>query len=504
VTPAGQIGLQNVEDTSPILRALAGPSGRQALAQHATEIGNTVAGSEAGLTQGQDLSAGNLIGAREAPNSVYDRLGQRLPTGSLTADPQTVADVQSAGNPAGGRITVGSPQAQPQIESLRAQLLDPNAQFTGPQLINEMRGLRQEGFGNIGSDDVSNQQLGRAQLDMARALEGHVGRLIPPNSDVSLPQFQTARQALAKNFTVAGALRGGNIDLQALARAQRADPQLLDGGLETLARYADENPDVTGRPSQYNAPSFAGDLQNIELAQPSTWLRAIGAGPLTRSLLTGDTSAAQAAAARLFPGRSPEAFGPLPPGPLDMRSPPGNVGVTPSQGGMPLPQGPGARPSLDLNAPLGQAFEPNQGELPLGATQPSPQGREIPLSHEEGAVGDHVINSPNGQSIAQESGPYLIEKRADTAAGAQGQGEGSARLGLLGQIAQSKGLLPASDVSVSPAAARMWAALKNSDYILKRNPSAAVNKATGNLVSGDGKPVFVAWPKSEADLGRAF
>jgi hypothetical protein len=310
---ATSAGLRNGAG-APITRAVAGSSGKSALTIHNSQMGSIIAGNEAGITTpGTPVSYDSLSTAREGPNSVYNRVANALPEGPL--DTQAITDINNSGVPQGGRISAGSPQAQAQIDALKAQLSAPQ-NFTGNQMVNELRALRQEGYTNIGSDDVSNQQLGNAQLDMANAAEGHIGRNLPAGGDVDLPQFQDARKTLAKNFAVQGALRGNDVNLAALARIQRADPNLLDGGLKTLADFANANPDVTGTPAKYNAPSFAQDLQNISLAEPGSIVRAAGTGPIARRLLTGSPGAAASDAAAAFPPRNPADFAPLPPPPL--------------------------------------------------------------------------------------------------------------------------------------------------------------------------------------------
>ena len=311
-----QAGLRTAEN-NPVARTLAGSSGQEALRLHTAGVSRTIAANEAGIpaTQAPILSHDILADARRAPGDVYDRVGKALPTSGLDADAQ--AAIQQAGSPAAGRMSKGSPQAQAQIDDLKAQLLDPNRTFTGQQFINEVRGLRQEGFTNVSSDDVSNQQLGRAQLAMSRAIEDHIGRNIPSNADVTLQQFQDARKTLAKNFTVQNALRGGDVDLKALARAQRADPGVLDGGMKLLADFGDAHPEVAALPSEatrYSPPSATRDLADISLKDPASWVRP-ALGNLARRVLVGDPEEAIAQANQAFPARDPGSFSPPPPAP---------------------------------------------------------------------------------------------------------------------------------------------------------------------------------------------
>jgi hypothetical protein len=143
------------------------------------------------------------------------------------------------------------------------------------------------------------------------------------------------------------------------------------------------------------------------------------------------------------------------------------------------------------------------GEVQLPGQQPGtiPGPNTVGITHEADETGQHTVRSPNGESLAQESGPYLIEKRTDTAASAQGKGEGVARLERLATEAKKRGLKLASDVSVSPAAEKLWRSLGKKGYQVKMNP-AERNPTTGNLVSKDPRvPVFevTGHPPAKAD-----
>jgi len=274
--------------------------------------------------------------------------------------------------------------------------------------------LRQEGFTNAASEDVSNQQLGRAQLDMARAIEGHIGRNLPQGGPVDLAQFQDARRALAKNYTVQSVLRGNEVDPQALARVQRADPELLDGGLKLAADFANgQGREVSALRTTVNAPSVVKDIAGAaSLQQPiSSTVQGV-AGSLGRRLLTGGSAQGRAAAQTAFPGRLGEEFTPRP----GLTPPPGNVGrVPPIQGEMPLPPGPPAGPgwttSLGAGGPAsgGRGGEISLADLlshgvergpPAGLSlapeAPRPEGLTFRYSPELAAGGLETAPTPAG------------------------------------------------------------------------------------------------------------
>lgn len=226
-------------DESPIAKGAAGESGRAALIQQNGDIYNTAGKNIAGVPQSVDLSPASLKAAREAPNSVYDRAAASVPTGPITGDAATA--IQNAGNEM-ERITSGSPDAVANINRLRQELLD--KPVTGQQVLTENRALRQEGHTNIASDDISNQQLGKAQLAMADALETHIENSLPENGRVSVDQLRDARTALAQNRTIENALHGSSVDPQALFRAQKNGVPMT-GDLAMLAKFAADNPDVS-------------------------------------------------------------------------------------------------------------------------------------------------------------------------------------------------------------------------------------------------------------------
>lgn len=587
-----------------IARQVAGESGREALIGHNAELGNAVSAAEAGHAPDAPMSYESLAKAREAPSTVYNRVARGLPDGGL--DDISRKAVENAGSPEGGRMTKGSPQAQQVITDLKAQMLDPNRTFTGQQMVNELRGLRQEGFVNAASDDVSNQQLGKAQLDVARALEDHISRNLPKGGDVTIEQFKAARKELAKNWSVQASLRGSDVDLRAIGRVYRADPELLDGGLKMLGEFA-EGPGkgVVGVPERYNPPGTLKDMAgiaNIHRPVQSTLEGIPGVGASARRFLTGNTSKAIENAQRMFPQRAPGAFDPI----AGLRPPPGRVGrpgpVPPEQLGLgDLLQGEGRAPWMSLDqganpnaarqAPMGDfasvlsdgleqspppglsvgpmgtpqgdglpfqmspelvGAKPRQGGAPKPAArvtddygnsvdpEPQPHSR-VPLGdrfaggagqeklgdvaavqmqgvpediaqrtppkakvqHEaDEDTGEHTVTSANGSTRAQESGPYLLVKRSDTKKAAQGNGEGLARMEALVQQAEHRGLALGSDVSVSPAQQKVYAALKRKGYDVVENDSTT-NPDTGNLVSADPrKPVFEVRSKLAMAVGE--
>jgi hypothetical protein len=343
-----------------VAKAVAGKSGQQALQGHNQQVGNAIAAGEAGHAGEGPMSYDTLTKAQQAPSDVYTRVGAALPEGAVDADAQ--AAIKSAGG-GQGKLVTSSEASQKQIQAMREQLSQP---MTGDELVNNLRSLRQEGFKRVGSEDVDQQAIGRAQLDMARALEGHIERNLPKGGDVTVEDFQAARKTLAKNHAVQSALHGSDVDLKAIGRMQRADPQLLDGGLKEIADFANgPGRNVVGLPNTYDQPSLASDaLEAVDLHNPIKGVAKFLGGRKARELLTGDTAQAVENARARF-GANPDRFTPR----GGLTPPPGTAGKPPSQLSLgDLPQGPGPSPFT-----LGEGANPNP---------PAPAGRpgDIPLA----------------------------------------------------------------------------------------------------------------------------
>lgn len=344
---------------SPVARTIAGKSGQEALQHHNQQVADSIAAGEANHPAGTPMSYEALSAAQKAPSDVYTRVAAALPEGSI--DDAARAGIDAAGG-GQGKLVTSSPVSQTQIANMKAQLAQP---MNGQQLIDNLRSLRQEGFRRAGSEDVDQQAVGKAQLDMARALEGHIIRNLPQGGDVTPADFQAARKSLAKNYTVQSALRGSNVDMRTLARIQRNDPELLDGGLKELADFANgPGRDVSGLPSTYDQPNFGKDaLEAIDIHHPVKGVTKFLGGAAARRQLTGNTAQAVDNAVSRF-GATPGRFDPRP----SLTPPPGQAWRNPTQPELgDMGQGPGPAPwTLEQGAnPNPPAPAARQGELSL-------------------------------------------------------------------------------------------------------------------------------------------
>jgi predicted GNAT family acetyltransferase len=120
------------------------------------------------------------------------------------------------------------------------------------------------------------------------------------------------------------------------------------------------------------------------------------------------------------------------------------------------------------------------------------------LKYSVNDAGEHVIESPVGAMIAQETGNGQLKiKYAQVKPEARGNQYGQAMLKRMVQEGEAKGLQPVSDFSVSEAQQRVYAALKRDGYTVKQNPST-LDKKTGELVTDDPTvPVYeISSPKA--------
>ena len=342
----------------PVAAGAAGPSGTQALTLQNQQVGNTALGAEAGVPHGTVLTHDTIEAGRAASDAVKGRVAAALPTAHLS--PSAANMVNSVG---ADDLVTRTPDAQAIIDTQKQRLLA--GPLTGPQVVNNTRALRQEGYARLGSEDVEQQAVGKAQIAMSRALEQHIEDTLQPNADVSMDQWKQARVAQAKSSALQAALKGQNVDLAAIGRMQRADPGYLTGAFKDAADFANEHPKVSGLANNIEVPpSFGSDFgQAIRSGgMPQDILgRLFGASGVSagaRRVLTGSPADALGAARQTPVAGLGGEFSPLEPQPP--QPPPGMTASSPSAPPVAPAGPPGQIPLADL--------------LSYGVEQPSPQG----------------------------------------------------------------------------------------------------------------------------------
>jgi hypothetical protein len=330
----GPFGMRTGE-SNPIARNVAGSSAQPAVAARNQAIADPRLGAQAGVTPGTKLAPKSLEDARDAPNSVYQRAGENIPTGNLS--PTAEQMVQGVG---ADDMIVHSPDTQATIDAQKARLL--SGPMTGPEVVNAQKALRFNGFKNIGSEDPEQLALGHAQLKMSDALHQHMLDTLQENAPVSADQLNSARVALAQNHTVESVLGpNGNVNLTKLAKIHNDNPGMLTGPMRDIAQFASDHPEVTRLPSdaeRFNPSGVGKDVAGVDIKNPQTWLQPFF-GAAARNALT----------------RGAEA----PPGPV--------TGL----GGEFAPLAPRQPAPLDLQPSPGQAFTPHQPQAATGNPQRS-------------------------------------------------------------------------------------------------------------------------------------
>lgn len=361
---------------TPVASFLGGSSVDDAKIIHNQQIGDAHVARVTGHDPSVKMTPDSVMSTplSDQANAVYNRVANSIPGGVLGADQDTAAALGAAGRE--GRISTGTPNAAGNIDRLRNELLTKN--FTGDELVNEVRGLRRDGFRSAMSEDTDEQALGHARLEMADALDDHIERNLPPGGDVSIEQYRGARQQLAQNATVSGALDGaGHIDMSKLAKLDLKKPGMLSGPLKDLATFAGENPNSTRLATKVTPPNVGEDLKSaISLTRPvGSTLEGLG-GAAGRKMATGNTARAVQEVNSQPSIRGPQAFDP----------------IQPRQGPSPVTQAP--------TVPFEET--PGVGRVATSSVDRPASGGDIPLSELLG----HGVEQPAapGLSLADDLG----------------------------------------------------------------------------------------------------
>jgi hypothetical protein len=387
------------QGTNPLATGLAGESGRDAATIHNQVLGDTGARNTAGITGGSDtlLTHEAYEAGREGPNSVYNQVANTI--GDKNVLPQSVLEaVNGADSPAGGRMTKGSPDAAAKIQALKDQLAG-KGNFTGNEIINEERSLKQAGYKGVASPTPSDQELGTYQLKVADILHQHIASLLPADGPVSAGQFEAAQKALAQSHALESNSTGGHLDLKSLSAASERNPGLFTDFPKTAADFAGQNPTVTGRAANiYQQPSYSGDVtaaarQSLGLLSPHFYLRALGAESGARGALLPNIDESIARMHAAYPPRDPNLFAPL-----------DTSGRPPQPGGGPSGQ-----------VAFGPTGEPLHGLEPTAPPAAGTQGEAPPAAASEFPIGDQLSLTPSAPRAA----PSLLGQGDAMSAGAQ-------------------------------------------------------------------------------------
>jgi len=339
-SPAGQLGLRTTAP-HPIAAIAAGPSAAPALDTQNQAVASTILGADAGVPHGVPVTPSALSDARAAPGNVLDQAAATIPPGPLSAGAQ--AKVAAARGPS--TITKPTPNVAGQINDLESSLLDPNGQFTGDQIRATRNSLSSDASAGRDSPDADTRAIATYKGRLVDALDQHVADTMPADGPVSPDMVQNARSTLAKNYQLQDLLgKGGDINLQQLAKLHRDSPNLLTGNTRTVAQFASDHPEVTGGISDADRiapPGLLRDVSGVNPFKPVSSFSQALFGRAARNTLTGPPGASLAAAQQApvaglageFDARPPPA-GPTGPPPAPAAGPIAAPGASPSGGGL--------------------------------------------------------------------------------------------------------------------------------------------------------------------------
>jgi hypothetical protein len=220
-------------------------TGEPELAQQNTltnqAVSNVWAKHEAGVPQESELTTDATTAARAAgPGKVYDAARDAIPE-QLAQDDELAAAIKGVGD------TSSQLPRSPDVDGLKQTMLNQPG-MTREELFSNIAEARKRASKFLLSDGPNDQAIGEAYKGIADAYEDFVGRQLASNpaSPVSLQDWQNARTAFAKNYTVEAAIKGKDIQGDKLAALQRKDPNLLTGGLRLIAEQHNRYPLSSG------------------------------------------------------------------------------------------------------------------------------------------------------------------------------------------------------------------------------------------------------------------
>jgi hypothetical protein len=389
VTAAEQLGLRTAQG---IPAKMAGNTAGPTLDAQNNRVASTILGADAGVPHSSPVTAQSLAKARVAPGTLMDQGYGLVQPGPLS--PAAREKVLAARGPA--TITKQTQNFANAVNENESSLLDPNGQFTGAQLRDTRNSLNSDATAGANSDDADVRKIAKYKRNLVGAIDQHVDDALPEGSPITPDMLQNARSTLAKNYTLQDLIdKGGGINLPALAKLHRDNPDLLSGNTRIVAQFAHEHPEVTGSISdnyRISPPSAIGDIASVNPLKPIGTVGQALFGGLGRRLLGGAPGEAIGAGMQAPVAGAAGEFAPKP---LTGLQAPPSPAEAPLQHGLALPEGLAPRPTLDLQAPLGEAFEPHQGAmaLPEGEAPQTPYGTDLGTA----LGGPRKINVPNSQ-----------------------------------------------------------------------------------------------------------
>ena len=326
-SPAGQLGLRSTTGR-PVATFAAGSTAGPTLDAQNLKVASSVLGAESGVAHGVPVNPTSLAAGRVAPGQLLDTAAESLPAAPLS--PDAAAKVKAARGPA--TLTKPTPNVATQIDGIESALLDdPNKPITGTEIRATRNSLSSDANAGMNSPDADTRTIAKYKRGIIDALDQHVADTMPADSAISPEMIQNARATLAKNYNVQDLIgKGGDINLQALAKMHRDNPNMLTGNMRTVAQFASDHPEVTGPISdadRISPPSLGTDVGHINVINPKSWVQPI-IGAAGRSSLRGPAGASLEAAQRAPVAGLGGEFSPSTPEMAVDEEAPSSVGIT--------------------------------------------------------------------------------------------------------------------------------------------------------------------------------
>lgn len=238
-----------------------------------------LAATEIGLPADTPRITPTLLDKQRAPHiATYGEVGKAV--GKFTATDDLGKALDEVSNQVG--LT---PEARDKISADVDQYR--SSQWAGPDAVKTISALRRRSSAEAKSQDVNTQDLGNAHRQVADALEDELGRQVTAIGQPELAaKLQDARTALAKINDVDSAVKGGQVDAQAMNRLAGKGAQ-LSGNLKIIADAAEYAPHVTRHPQ--SIADVGATESPLPLVNPLLDVASGGIRPLIRNYLKSDT-----------------------------------------------------------------------------------------------------------------------------------------------------------------------------------------------------------------------
>ncbi len=178
----------------------------------------------------------------EGPGKVYREVEN---VGNFRTDPEWQNDVMNIA-PVPKNMP---PDKQPAIFRLK-QVYSQLKSMNSREAVQRIQSLREDAERNINRGGADELKLGRAQDQLADAIEDQLDRALSkiPGKENLLKQFRDARTLFAKRYALKDALVSGHVDIQKLAKSPKRGK--FSGEFSDLSTIADEFKTVTKTPEK--------------------------------------------------------------------------------------------------------------------------------------------------------------------------------------------------------------------------------------------------------------